>query len=182
MSHARFSRCCLFGLAMMHASCTDPVRDQQIEALGEEVGEPGPEHRPGQPCLLCHSQGGPAADKSFKVAGTIFETNEPGSPGADGVVVEMIDANGLSPTTRPTTNRAGNFWVTNDEWSDLEFPFRVRIFPKGAPEPLRMETTVNREGSCNYCHRPFPKGPLSEGERQVNRSSVGQIYVKTVTK
>ena len=166
-------------VAMMHASCTDPVRDQQIEALGEETGEPFPEHRQGQPCLLCHSQGGPAADKSFKVAGTIFQTNQPGAPGAEGVVVDLIDANGSSPIIRPITNRAGNFWVTNDEWSDLAFPFRVRIQPKGAPEPLRMETVVNREGSCNFCHRPFPKGPLSEAERQANRSSVGQIYVVT---
>lgn len=172
----------VFVLAMMHASCTDPVRDQQIEALGEEIGEPGPEHRPGQPCLLCHSEGGPAADKSFKVAGTIFETNEPGSPGAEGVAVDLIDAPGVPPNVRPITNRAGNFWVTSDEWRDLRFPFRVRILPKGAAEPLRMETTVNREGSCNYCHRPFPKGPLSEAERQANRNSVGQIYVKTVTR
>ena len=50
-------------------SCTDPLRDREIEALGDEAPgvSPGPEHRPGQPCVLCHSDGGPASSKPFAV-------------------------------------------------------------------------------------------------------------------
>ena len=75
-------------------SCTDPVRDQQIERLGGEDPRvpPGPEHRPGQPCVLCHSDGGPASDLKFAIAGTIFETSSPESNGAEGVKVFFIDA------------------------------------------------------------------------------------------
>jgi hypothetical protein len=163
-------------LAAILASCTDPVRDRQIEALGDEQGDPGPEHRPGQPCVLCHSEGGPASDSPFAVAGTVYETSAPGSKGAEGVTVELLDANGGAPAVKPVTNRAGNFYVPASDWKDLAFPFRVRIVPKGS-KPIPMTTTVNREGSCNSCHRPFPGGKLSAEEKDALRSSVGQIFV-----
>lgn len=162
--------------AAVLASCTDPVRDRRIADLGGEEGDPGPEHRPGQPCVLCHSAGGPASDAPFAVAGTIYETSAPGSKGAEGVAVEIVDANGAAPAERPVTNRAGNFWVPEGSFPDLAFPFRVRVVPRGG-QPIEMKTTVNREGSCNFCHRPFPGGPLGDDEKQALRSSVGQIFV-----
>ena len=73
-------------LASFATSCTDPVRDRAIERLGAE--DPavaiGPEHRPGQPCVLCHSEGGPASGKPFAIAGTVFETILPRSAPAAG--------------------------------------------------------------------------------------------------
>ena len=60
--------------ALTSLSCTDPVLDDQIEALGPETGNPGPTHRPGQPCVLCHSQLGPASDSVFLLAGTVYDS------------------------------------------------------------------------------------------------------------
>jgi len=139
-----------FALAMGSASCTDPVRDQQIEALGgEDPGVPmGPEHRPGQPCVLCHSKGGPAEKAPFVIAGTIYETgrSEIGQPG---VAVSFVDSVGGRRIA--DTNAAGNFFITESDWRDLAFPFKVAV-QQGA-NTKEMSTTVNREGSCAFCHK-----------------------------
>lgn len=52
-------------VVILAAAC-DPVRSDAVAALGGEApGVPhGPTHRPGQPCLLGHS--------NFAVAGTVF--------------------------------------------------------------------------------------------------------------
>jgi hypothetical protein len=168
----------VLGLAVMFVSCSDPVRDQAIERLGgEDPRVPtGPEHRPGQPCLLCHSDGGPASDFKFAVAGTVFETNAADSNGADGVQVFFVDA--ASAMRSATTNAAGNFFIPDSEWSDLTFPFRVGLLKDGANNnnPIPMTTIVNREGSCNFCHRPTPGSPLAvPGDDP--RSSIGQVFV-----
>jgi hypothetical protein len=162
------SRLIALGLAALFVSCSDPVKDQAIEALGgEDPRVPqGPEHRPGQPCVLCHSDGGPASDHKFVIAGTVFETSSPDSNGADGVRVLFIDAS--SATRNYDTNAAGNFFIPESDWPDLTFPFKVGLLKDGKQIP--MTSTVNREGSCNFCHRPFslPGDP---------RSSIGQIFV-----
>ena len=161
------------GLAALFASCSDPVRDQAIERLGGEdprVAQ-GPEHRPGQPCVLCHSDGGPASSK-FAIAGTIFETSSPESKGAEGVQVFIKDTQNVQRTY--DTNAAGNFFVPESDWSDLTFPFKVGLLKDGKVFP--MSSTVNREGSCNFCHRPNPGSPYAlPGEDP--RSSIGQIFV-----
>jgi len=153
-------------LASMTTSCTDPVRDAEIEALGPEdpAVPPGPEHRPGQPCVLCHSAGGPASSRPFVIGGTVFETDRDNSRGADGVRVAFVDSEGVEQFQ--TTNAAGNFFVLESEWPDLAFPFKVGI-KKGA-DAIQMATTINREGSCAYCHRPGAP----------SYDSVGQIYLK----
>ena len=60
-------------LLALLTSCGDPVRDEQIEALGEEQPEfpPSAIHRPGQPCVLCHSQYG-GAEPEMSMGGTLF--------------------------------------------------------------------------------------------------------------
>ncbi len=43
------------------ASCSDPVHDSEVAALGGETDIPqGEYHRAGQPCGVCHGQEGPA--------------------------------------------------------------------------------------------------------------------------
>lgn len=140
------------GLASGLVSCTDPVRDQQIAALGpEDPAVPqGPEHRPGQPCLLCHSEGGPASRAPFAIAGTVYDKIS-SETGTAGVAVYLVDSSGGRRVA--DTNAAGNFFITQSEWSDLAYPFKVAV-QKGNNTPQIMTTTVNREGSCNFCHRP----------------------------
>ncbi len=167
----------LAGLACLVVSCTDPVKDRAIERLGgEDPNVPmGPEHRPGQPCVLCHSEGGPAAAKPFAIAGTIFETNAPDSKGAEGVQVFFIDA--AAGTRNYETNAAGNFFIPQSEWNDLTFPFKTGIL-KGDKKGT-MISTVNREGSCNFCHKPNKGSPLSlPGDDP--RESIGQIFLVSV--
>ena len=55
-------------------SCYDPVHDQEVAALGGEAPgvSPGPTHRPGQPCNVCHGGVGPA-NLRFSVAGTVYQ-------------------------------------------------------------------------------------------------------------
>jgi hypothetical protein len=156
-------------------SCTDPVRDREIGRLGgEDPAVPtGPDHRPGQPCVLCHSAGGPASKSPFAIAGTIFESPSPKANGAQGVQVLFIDSS--SATRTYVTTASGNFFIPEGEWSDLTFPFKVGLLTKDG-KPVPMTTTVNREGSCNFCHKPNPGSRYARpGDDQ--RESIGQIYI-----
>jgi hypothetical protein len=169
----------LLGLISLAAcssvSCSDPVRDRRIGELGgEDPNVPtGPLHRPGQPCVLCHSAGGPASKAPFAVAGTIFATNRADADGAEGVQVLFIDA--ASSQRRYDTNAAGNFYIPESEWSDLTFPFKVGLLSKDGKQ-VPMNSTVNREGSCNFCHRPVPGSKLSLPTDDP-RSAIPQIFV-----
>jgi hypothetical protein len=165
----------IVAFACMFMSCTDPVRDQRIAALGgEDPAVPtGPLHRPGQPCVLCHSSGGPASNAPFAIAGTIFETNASDSMGATGVSVLFIDA--ASSQRSYDTNEAGNFFIPESEWSDLTFPFKVGLLTMDGKQ-VPMNSTVNREGSCNFCHRPVTGSPLALPTDDP-RSSIPQIFV-----
>ncbi|MDB4939522.1 MAG: uncharacterized protein JWP87_6494 [Labilithrix sp.] len=181
MSHPTIRRCLHAGVLMLacsfSVSCTDPVKDRAIERLGgEDPAVPmGPEHRPGQPCVLCHSEGGPAADKPFVIAGTIFESNSKDAKGAEGVQIFFIDA--ASATRNYETNAAGNFFIPQAEWNDLTFPFKTGIVAKDGKQ-FPMTSTVNREGSCNFCHKPTPGSPYSLPTDDP-RESIGQIYAST---
>jgi len=160
--------------ASFFTSCTDPVRDRAIERLGEEdpAVPMGPEHRPGQPCVLCHSDGGPASGQPFAIAGTIFKTSSADSEGAADVDVLFIDSN--SATRNTTTNAAGNFYIRESEWQDLAFPFKTGVKAQGKDQ-RPMTSTVNREGSCNFCHKPNPGSRYAFPDDDP-RESVGQIY------
>lgn len=154
------------------ASCSDPVIDDAISRLGDEdpAVPVGPLHRPGQPCLACHSERG-GADSIFVVAGTIFETAAPDSPPAADVEVVMRDARNISPGSF-VTNEAGNFFVRQSEWPDVNFPFKVGLRRGG--KQIVMTSTVNREGSCAFCHQPAQGSPNARPGDEP-RSSIGQV-------
>lgn len=170
---------------LLAGGCTDPVRDAEIAALGGEEPNvpPGENHRPGQPCVHCHTKGGPAEDSPFAVAGTVYETPEPDSPPAKGITVQFVDARGGAPRVLPVTNEAGNFYVLEKDWPDLSFPIRVALYNDPAKPPIQtMKSLIGREGSCNYCHIPnLPPDDLTDEDVENNRRFVGQIYVKLPT-
>ncbi len=157
--------------ALVFVSCSDPVREKRIADLGDEDPNVpvGIDHRPGQPCVLCHSDGGPASDKPFVVAGTIFATKDPRSPGAPNVFVRFIDSGGGAPNVEVQTAASGNFAVTPDEWPDMTFPLKVAIFDQDKKPLEAMQTTINREGSCNFCHDPLTND---------TRTSIGAIFAR----
>jgi hypothetical protein len=161
--------------AAVTTSCSDPVRDGAIEELGPESPNvpQGPDHRAGQPCLVCHSATGPASSSPFAVAGTVYTTSE-GKTGAGGVEVRFIDTNKSSPKDKVVTSASGNFFVPVDRWS-VTFPFRVALFDERGSAIGVMTTTVNREGSCNYCHRP-PSAPSSLSPEERARRFYGPVY------
>ncbi len=169
------------------AACTDPVRDAEIDALGpEDPAIPrGAEHRPGQPCLLCHSEGGPAEKKAFAIAGTVYATNAVGAPGAEGRGVQFVDAKGGGPRRIPEAGPSGNFYVPLADWPDIAFPIRVALYEDdtGGGRPIQtMKSLISREGSCNFCHRPnFDPADIDDRDEKQkaiddSRKSAGQIY------
>mgnify|MGYP001041043540 CR=1 FL=1 len=170
-------------LALMPGGgCSDPVRDAEIEALGGEDPDvpPGETHRPGQPCVHCHTKGGPASDSPFAVAGTIYETPDPDSAPAEGIIVQFVDARGGGPRVLPVTNEAGNFFVRAEDWPDITFPLKVALYDDETKPPIqKMKSLIGREPSCNYCHIPnLPPDDLTDEDVENNRRFVGQIYVR----
>ena len=138
------------------AACADPVLDEAIDALGPETpGVPtGPLHRPGQPCVLCHSEAGDAPP--FLLAGTVYVDAESLTP-IDDVRVDFIDTFGNAFST--TTNCAGSFFVRPQEYPAAS-PIWVSL---RRDEVLReMETPIYRDGSCAGCHAD-PVGTASAG-------------------
>jgi hypothetical protein len=139
------------------ASCADATHDEQVQALGGEASgvAAGPEHRPGQPCLVCHGGEGPASS-SFSVAGTVYALFKESAP-AVGAKVQIEDITGavfLSPT-----NAAGNFYVSASQWQPA-YPIQMQVSLMAASN--QMLTHVGREGSCATCHQATP-GPASPG-------------------
>lgn len=135
----------------------DPVHTDTVDALGGEASNvrPGPEHRPGQPCLVCHD--GALGDPSeFSVAGTIFQTAS-ASVAAVGATVTMNDSAGQTHTAR--TNQAGNFYLTPNEFSPA-YPMKVSVEYNGVT--AEMTSLVGRAGACGSCHAD-PAGPTSPG-------------------
>jgi hypothetical protein len=168
-----------FAMAVLLVSCSsDPVRDRAIDSLGEEAAgvAPGPDHRPGQPCVLCHSPGGPA-QSSFSTAGTVFETST-SLKGVKGIEVNLIDSERQTPTPLGRrailTSQSGNFFVREEEWSRMKYPFRVRLISSIDGTAQSMESHIGQEASCAGCHRD-PKNPRSAYERS---AFVGHIYMK----
>lgn len=144
-------------LALLLAAClgTSP-EDAEREALGPygDDDDGDPEHRPGQPCLVCHDE--------FVVAGTVFLYADD-DVGVGGAVVEVEDAEGRifsAPTNRtgnfmvsvkggisaPQLSRRGNLLIP---W-DPVFPLRVNVRRNGVERD--MESWIWREGACAGCH------------------------------
>jgi hypothetical protein len=147
-------------MAMMVASC-DPVRADAIAALGGETPgvPPGPLHRPGQPCVLCHDGafGDPSA---FSMAGTVLAGGNTLEPSV-GAVVTLQDAAGTMATA--TTNAAGNFYLTPGAFAP-KYPVHVlQIVSVGqSGAPVTMHSHIGGNGSCAGCHVD-PPGPDSPG-------------------
>jgi hypothetical protein len=156
--------------SLLAASCGNPAVDVRITALGEEKEgvEPGQHHRPGQPCVLCHSTYG-GAEPIMTVAGTIYAAPAPAGAAipVEGAVVQLIDGFGnKSPVA--TTNCAGNFWLTEEQWNP-GFPLLVEIVctkDGGSEVRQTMATRIARDGSCAGCHY----------DSEPNQGTPGRVY------
>ena len=158
-SSAVFMRCknlLSIGAACALAACADPVHDDAVAKLGgEEAGvRPGPLHRPGQPCVLCHGNKG--GESEFSLAGTVYVDAGSTTPIED-VNVTIIDSQSRQFVAH--TNCAGNFFIKPEEF-EPDFPIWLSL-ERGSV--LReMETPVYRERSCSGCHSD-PKSLSSAG-------------------
>ena len=147
----------LLMLAAIASSC-DPVHDSAVSALGgEDPGvSPGPLHRAGQPCLVCHD--GAAGDPgAFSMAGTIYQ----GGNTLDALVggtVTLQGADGVTATA--TTNASGNFYLTPAEYTP-KYPVHVTSVAQGGVSVV-MHSHIGGDGSCAGCHVD-PAGPDSPG-------------------
>lgn len=145
---------CAFAAAA--ASCGSPVHDDAVAAMGEDpTGEhPGPTHRAGQSCLVCHGWLGPASPE-FSVAGTVFKALDE-KTGVAGAHVILTSADGSA--VQMETNSAGNFYVRKEKWVP-KYPMLVTV-QYGSIEN-RMLSPVGRDGSCGDCHAQDATGDRS---------------------
>ena len=163
ISSSSFNRIVAFlavlGLFTGSLGCIDPLREDAIAKLGGEARgiAPGPLHRAGQPCLICHDG---STSTAFSVAGTIH-LREDGAQPAMSALVNLAD--GLGNTYRVATNCAGNFFVRPGDY-DPAWPLWVRV--EHDEWEQEMDSPVNSDGSCATCHAPAPKP-----------NSAGPIYV-----
>jgi hypothetical protein len=148
-------------LALASFGC-DPVLDDAVDSLGGEVGNvhPGPLHRPGQPCLLCHG-GGLGDPQEFSIAGTLF-ARPTGTKPVNRATIELHGADGS--TFKLTSNAAGNFYVSPDTYEPV-FPLEVQVNYQG--EVTKMHSLIGRDGSCAGCHSDPP-----------GADSPGHVYVR----
>lgn len=185
---ARFVRAVSLGgtllCAALAASCTDPVLDDAIYLLGEEPGfyfdVEGKRvgtgetafHRQGQPCVTCHQKSGSVPSVPFLVAGTVFETKAE-RRAAEDVQILLVDAYGESPLVIPRTNKAGNFFVTMDDWPSFRaFPIKVNIYRPDRGK-VAMITHISREPSCAGCHRDPDRRVRND-----NLAALGRVYLR----
>lgn len=168
--------------AMLSATgCRELTPQERHPALQGDFYDGNAEHRPGQPCLLCHGTkhvlGVPGGD-AWEIAGTVYpELESPADAGLEGVRVEITDAEGELFVA--VTNKAGNFLFEHDwkakEPRDVEpgwvavpkqpvFPLTVEVV-KGEVRN-KMHTKIWRTGGCADCHGAT-----------VNESSVGRVIL-----
>ncbi len=151
----------LAALAGLATTCAlDPVRDDAIADLGPEAPgvPPGPLHRAGQPCLVCHD--GSTATPAMSVGGTIYGVLGATAP-LSGAAVELTAEDGATFTA--TTNAAGNFFVEEATWQPV-YPLRAAV--AFGDLTSTMSTLIGRDGSCATCHVNPP-----------SRISAGLVYL-----
>lgn len=149
----------------------DPVPQEIIDDLGPETGKPDALHRPGQPCLACHS-GYAGAKPAMAFGGTVYTADAAGGLGpAAGVEISIIDWAGVPK--KVCSNAAGNFYLEKADWKDPAFPLLV----KAGSSP--MTSLIGRDGSCGSCHKPAdPDGPaVHDPVSGANFDSAGKITV-----
>lgn len=147
-------------LGLLVGCSADPMHDDRVDALGPEAPgvSPGPLHRPGQPCVLCHGGKGPG-DDVFSFAGTVFKQPDSLEPLPD-AIVRFVDSERHHYVT--ATNCAGNFFVHPADF-DPTSPVWVSVVFGGIP--IEMSSPIFRSGSCADCHGDPPSA-----------SSVGHVY------
>lgn len=138
------------------ASCANPVHNDAVEAQGGDADgdfngiSPGPTHRAGQQCSVCHGGDGPGPDFAF--AGTIYASRDNGTP-AVGAVVTITDAAGTKHDL--VANDVGNFYITKDDW-DPAWPAQVQVtWPATAtstPGGNIMRSRIGGNTGCGFCH------------------------------
>ncbi len=156
--------------AALGASCGDPTHDDEVAALGPEKPgvHPGPEHRAGQPCLVCHGGSGPG-NPQFSIGGTAYAMQGSGLP-LVGATVQLTDSLGSVKST--TTNSVGNFFIFESDWAPvapiggLGAAHEIQVCQGSCSDtslPIAfMATHIGRDGSCADCHFN-PPGPLTSG-------------------
>jgi len=151
-------------LTSLMSACLGESPEDKLRAEQGSAPDGDEEHRPGQPCLVCHSAGYNPGGSVFVLGGTIFErASNADNQGLEGARVNFQDAEGHEFTA--ITNRTGNFMVevksdlTNPEqWSrgrlkipwEPVFPLTVAVVSNGVDKS--MESQIWREGSCATCH------------------------------
>jgi hypothetical protein len=169
--------------------CGNPAVDDKIATLGgEQQGVPkGPYHRPGQPCVLCHSKYY-GAKPEMSVGGTVFADLKQ-FLSVENVDVVLTDA--VGDTRTATTNCIGNFFITKDSW-DPQFPIAAEIrYPvyeadgtvkKDDQQQIvrkvkAMGSWINRDGSCASCHTLYGRVPaVDQSGAPIWYDSTGWIY------
>jgi hypothetical protein len=145
----------LFGTALpISVACVNnPVHDDEVAALGPEdpAVPPGPDHRPGQPCLVCHGPFGPA-QVQFAVGGTVYEAEGQSAP-AVSAVVGIEDISGAK--IEATTNDVGNFYVLLRD-DNPKYPLKTSVASADGSVVQTMQTYIARNGSCASCHESVP--------------------------
>ena len=164
---------------LLGGGCIVPPPEFDDPAVQGDYEDGDAEHRPGQPCLLCHTDNIQLSLlPAWEVAGTVYgRIDDPEEAGLQGVEVLITDDTGFEITA--LTNRAGNFIVAVDTGvnaprvddegvlaipRELEFPLSVKI-RRGADEQ-EMTTKIWRNGGCAHCHGPEP-----------GAESVGRVYL-----
>jgi hypothetical protein len=157
----------LVALVTRSLGCVDATHEDEVKALGPEDPNvaPGPEHRPGQPCLTCHGGSGPAS-LQFSVGGTVYAIQGQATP-AMGATVEIEDISGAVDTA--LSNQAGNFYISVDEWKPM-YPTLPQVTLGSVNQ--QMTTHVGRDGSCADCHQD-PQGPTSAGHVYIMATPTG---------
>jgi hypothetical protein len=169
-------------VSALAAACNqDPVHNDAVAALGPEAPgvAPGPNHRPGQPCVTCHGGSGPAS-RQFSIGGTAYLTqvtpypdggSPPASPPAAGATVSLTDSKNSKFSTM--TTESGNFFVYLTDWAPVA-PIGGVTTDGGVPDQSHaiqiaqgtnlvvMYSHIGRDGSCSDCHF-YPPGPLTPG-------------------
>jgi hypothetical protein len=139
--------CAALVLLSLGAGCNnDPVPQAKIDDLPPEKGTPSATHRPGEPCLLCHSKY-VGAEPELALGGTIYKIDPmtAGLAPAPAVLVTITDSTG--DTRSSCTNAAGNFFIKKEDWDQLTYPLKITAGQR------RMNSIVGRDGSCATCHQ-----------------------------
>lgn len=162
MKHLR-----LLAVVGLLVGCSDSFLNDQIDALGPEADRfpPGEIHRPGAPCVLCHSEYH-GAEPRMSIGGTLFVKPAEGEPyPAAGYTVRVVDSEGQQRDM--VSNRCGNFYVRHSEFVP-KYPMRTELLAPDPEDPSRllsnrpMASRISRDGSCGSCHA-HPASPFSPG-------------------